>query len=78
MRRKKEAPVERSYYTAADLRQELEDFERRYGMSSADFYDAYARRSVPASVVSFDRVVWADTYREACRMSIRPVPAGAC
>ena len=65
----------RCYYNAATLRQELLAFEKRYGLSSADFYAAHRRGETPNTVSQFDRVVWADTYGESCRLAARVEPA---
>jgi hypothetical protein len=54
--------------SAESLQGKLREFECRYGMLSAEFYDRYLYGGVPGSVNSFDRVVWADAYREACRL----------
>ena len=61
--------MERNYYSVESLRDELRAFEERYGLSSADFYKRHAHSEAPASVPPFDRVVWSDTYREACRLA---------
>ena len=58
----------RHYYNADSLRGELLAFEKRYGLSSADFYERHAQGNTPEVVTLFDRVVWSDTYREACRL----------
>src|SRR5438105_959423 len=55
-------------YDADSLQRELAVLEDRYGMSSAAFYAARERCETPADVSPFDRVVWADTYREAARL----------
>ncbi|MGO9819662.1 MAG: hypothetical protein ACLPTJ_03280 [Solirubrobacteraceae bacterium] len=66
-----EAPIERHYYSAESLRDELRTFEERYGLSSADFYKRHVNSEAPRSVTPFDRVVWSDTYREVCRLGDR-------
>jgi hypothetical protein len=61
--------MERHYYSADSLWGELRALEERYGLSSAEFYERHAHGDDPSSVTPFDRVVWSDTYREACRLT---------
>lgn len=58
--------MERCYYNAATLRADLAGFERRYGMTSAEFF---AYRGIPESVDGHDAFVWADLYREWRRLT---------
>lgn len=60
--------MEKRYYTAETLEAELREFEQRFGLSSADFYELYVHNDPPASVPGHDRFVWTDLYREVCRM----------
>lgn len=61
--------IGKSFYSVRTLRQELRSFERRYGMSSRDFFDAYLANAVPDEIKRFDRIVWADLYRETDRLA---------
>ena len=63
--------MERHYYSTSSLRGELLIFEQRYGLASAEFYDRHIHDDAPQAVTPFDRVVWADTYNEACRLEHR-------
>jgi hypothetical protein len=59
--------MEKHYYTAETLRDELRGFEAKFGCSSESFYRAYKRDD--SDVPWFERIVWADTYREFKRLS---------
>jgi hypothetical protein len=61
--------MERHYYSAESLGDELRAFEERYGLPSAEFYKRHVHGDDPESVTPFDRVVWSDTFREACRLA---------
>lgn len=63
--------MERAYYNAETLEGELAEFECRYGMPSADFFEAHLAGSDPDEVDVFDRVVWADLYGVVCRLRER-------
>ena len=67
--------VEQRYYTAETLEAELRGFEAQFGMSSAAFYALHERNVAPEDISGFDRFVWADTYRETCRLTaLRDLP----
>jgi hypothetical protein len=59
--------MEKRYYTPETLRGELDRFEAEFGCSSAAFYRAYRRDD--SDVPWFEAAVWADTYREFCRLA---------
>lgn len=59
--------MEKHYYNAQTLRDELDGYEAKFGSSSDAFYRAYQRDD--SDVPWFDAVVWADTYREFLRLS---------
>lgn len=56
------------HYTAASLAEELGGFEAKYGLSSAELYEAYRIDAIPVGVSHFDAFVWADTYEEWRRL----------
>lgn len=63
--------MEKRYYNAEDLRGSLEALEGRFGMSSAEFFEAYCHdddarlRDVPR----FFRHVWVSFYQDWKRLS---------
>jgi hypothetical protein len=61
-------------YTIDFLRDLLAAYEERYGVSSADFYDAWVLRSESSEVHFFDRTVWIDSYEEYVRLTAQPKP----
>ncbi len=52
-------------YDVNSLSRALFALEERYGMSSAEFYDAYLAGSPPEGIPRFYRHAWASFYREA-------------
>lgn len=57
------------YYNAYTLRLELDEFERRYGMTSEEHLRLrYGGTGGTPGVPGFDSHVWADTYREWKRL----------
>jgi hypothetical protein len=64
--------MERRYFNVATLRGELDELERRHGVSSEVAYAEYAERNQPPTGVDpWEIFVWADTYREWRRLSGR-------
>ena len=64
--------MDRRFYTAESLEQEMRDFEARYGLASSDFYLAYESGQTPADVDWFDASVWAGAIEEAKRLRAHP------
>lgn len=67
-------PIElpKRLYNGPGIDRSLEALEQHFGMSSADFYEAYLTDDdSPAlkAVSLFDRHVWADLYRESRRLN---------
>jgi len=63
------APImEKRYYTAGTLEEELRGYERRFGIGSATFVAAHRAGRAPDAVDPFDRTVWADTYWTLCQL----------
>lgn len=60
--------MELAYYTAETLEEELGEFERQYGIAKERFFAAYERDEIPEGVDDHDAFVWADLYREFCRL----------
>lgn len=60
--------MDKRYYTADTLEAELREFEQRFGVRSDEFYVAAMRDEAPESVDPFDRFLWLQTYRDACRL----------
>jgi hypothetical protein len=58
------------YYTAASLERVLRAFEKGYGMSSADFFEAHIEdRDDIRDVPRFHRQAWVGFYRTWHRLS---------
>jgi hypothetical protein len=60
--------MEKRYYTAETLEAELRRYEQRFGLDSAAFFAAHTRGEAPEEIDPFDRTVWAQFYRQACRL----------
>lgn len=56
--------MEKRYYTPQQLAGELADFERRFGVSSEAFVEAYERGESTVAISHFDAFTWATTYGE--------------
>lgn len=63
--------MKKRYYNAASLERDLRAFEECYGLTSDAFYRAHEKCKAPTRVSMFDRVVWADLYREYRRLRER-------
>ena len=63
-----EGRMKKRYYDAASLERVLVSLERRYGMSSAEFYDRHRADEPLPGVPGFHRIVWASFYRDVKRM----------
>jgi hypothetical protein len=61
--------VEKRYYSAESLERVLLDLERRFGMSSEEFYAKVTAGERIEDMPGFERSVWASVYRDFCRMS---------
>jgi hypothetical protein len=60
--------VEKRYYTAATLEEELRVYEARYGRTSSEFSEAYAAQGAVDGVPGFDAFAWAAAYDDLCRL----------
>lgn len=67
--------MEKRYYTVATLEAELQEFEQRFGLPSAAVRAAYEAEVLPDGMTEHDRLVWADLFREFCRMRGATGPA---
>lgn len=58
--------IEKRYYNATTLKDAVAIYEREYGMSSADFYEAHqaSTKQVLAGIPGFQRSVWAGLWQE--------------
>lgn len=63
--------MEKRYYTADSLRRSLDAFEERFGMSSDEFFAAYAVYDISRmeGISPFLRHSWASLYRDWQRLS---------
>lgn len=64
--------MKRRYYNADTLRTELDEFEAKYGLSSAEHFRmryGWRPKSRPESLTNFDSHVWADIYIEWRQLS---------
>lgn len=60
--------MEKRTYNAASLERVLLSFERRYGMSSADFSQRHRAEEALPGIPGFHRHVWASFYRDVRRL----------
>jgi hypothetical protein len=64
--------MEKNYYNAASLERVLLFFERRYGLSSDEFFEKHLADEPPVErVPGFHRHAWASFYRDFRRLSGR-------
>lgn len=68
--------MDKRYYSVASLEQEVQAYERRYGMPSQRFYDAYRQDELPPGLPRFEAFCWADTWTELSRL--RACAPAAC
>jgi hypothetical protein len=61
--------VEKHYYNAASLERVLLSFERRYALSSDEFYAEHRQGALLPAVPAFHRHAWASFYRDFRRLS---------
>ena len=60
--------MEKVYYNAASLERVLLAFERSYGRSSAEVFEAHAAGDPLSDIPSFQRHVWISFYRDHRRL----------
>lgn len=60
--------MKRSVYSAESLSRALGEFERHFGLSSAEFYDRHLKDE-ELSVPRFEQHVWASFYEDVTRLS---------
>lgn len=60
--------MEKRYYSLTSLEQEVAGYERRFGLPSERFYDAYRADRLPPSIPRFEAFCWADTLAELARL----------
>jgi hypothetical protein len=69
--------MDKMYYDAASLERVLLAFERRYEMSSAEFYGRYSSDDELPEISRFNQHAWASFYRDVTRLSGGDFAAGA-
>lgn len=60
--------MRKRYYNAQTLRDELDAFERRFGLRSEELVARYDAGAAPERVPRFEAFVWAGLHRELARM----------
>jgi hypothetical protein len=60
--------MERKYYNSASLERSLLLLERRWGISSHDFYELCINEERVEGMPRFTRSLWASLHRDFCRM----------
>jgi hypothetical protein len=61
--------MEKRYYNRESLERSLSSLERKFGMSSRDFYERVSSGDRVEGMPNFTRSVWASFYRDFCRLS---------
>lgn len=69
--------MDRRYYSLTSLEQELQAYERRFGMDTRQFFDVYRADQLPADMPRFEAFCWADTWTELERLRVSE-GVGAC
>lgn len=60
--------MEKRYYTAASLERVLVSFERKYGLSSDEVFQAHRSGADLPDIPGFHRHVWVSFYRDVRRL----------
>lgn len=60
--------MEKKYYSADSIERSLLHLERRFGLSSNDFYETIVRGDRIDGMPGFTRSLWVSLYREFCRL----------
>lgn len=60
--------MQKLYYTAASLDSAVQEFEREYGMTSADFHARWTAEE-PMEIPRFEQHVWASFYEDVQRLT---------
>lgn len=63
--------MKKAVATEESLRRRLDEFEKEFSLSSADFYRLYELGDAPERIPPFQRVVWADTCRRLRKAASR-------
>ena len=63
--------MQKRYYSPESLEDELQAFEARYGIRSAQFYGDYRSGRLPAGMSQREAFAWADVYTELARLRER-------
>jgi len=59
--------MEKKFYNADSLERSLLVFERKFGVSSHDFYETISNGDRIEGMPGFTRSLWASLYRDYCR-----------
>jgi hypothetical protein len=69
--------VEKNYYNAASIERVLVAFERRYGLTSEEFFAKHLDDAPLVDMPGFHRHAWASFYRDFRRLSGGPFTENA-
>lgn len=61
--------MEKLYYSQDSLERSLLGLERKFGISSHEFYERISTGERIERMPNFTRSVWASLYRDFCRLS---------
>jgi hypothetical protein len=61
--------MQKQYYSAQSLDNAIQEFEREYGVSSEQMYEAYMAGDAVEGVERFTMHVWASFYEDVLRLT---------